>query len=75
MARAYDVLRKLENGELLQIASRKDEAEAKCLAESLNSYWPAEYIVRDQVSGGEIAVKHGRPANRPEGVHKPEHVI
>jgi hypothetical protein len=64
MARAYDILRKLENGELLPIASRSDLAEARKLAESLYLYWPAEYVVRESTSERE------RPADPPEGAPK-----
>lgn len=70
MARAYDILRKLESGELLPIASRGDLAEAKQLAESLNSYWPAEYIVRESESGAEFDLKQERPAADAQGVRK-----
>ncbi|MGC2332186.1 MAG: hypothetical protein WA581_12075 [Candidatus Acidiferrales bacterium] len=75
MARAYDILRKLENGGLLPVASRGDPTEAKQLAESLNFYWPAEYVVRDSPSGAEIQLKHKRLADRPQGGRKPEYLM
>lgn len=75
MARAYDILRKLESGEMLRIASRGGLPEAKQLAESLNSYWPAEYIVRETESGAEIHLKQERLAADPQGVHKLGHLM
>ncbi|HTW22543.1 MAG TPA: hypothetical protein VMD78_03035 [Candidatus Baltobacteraceae bacterium] len=75
MARAYDILRKLENGEVLRIASRGDLAQAKELAESLNSYWPADYIVREASSGAEYQLKEERPAGDPRGAYKGQWVI
>jgi predicted alpha/beta hydrolase family esterase len=75
MARAYDILRKLENGEFVTVASRNDLAQAKELAESLNRYWPAEYVVRDSASGDEIHLKQERLADRPQGVPKPGYTM
>jgi hypothetical protein len=62
MARAYDILRKMGNGEMLPIASRSELSEAKELAKALNSYWPAEYIVRESGSGAEFDLKQERLA-------------
>lgn len=75
MVRAYDILRKLENGEMLPIASRNDLAEAKQLAESLNFYWPAEYIVRESQSGAQFHLKQERLADGPQGVHRREYLM
>jgi hypothetical protein len=54
MARAYEIIRKLENGELLRVASRDDLGEARKLIESLSFHWPAEYFVRDLRSGKQV---------------------
>lgn len=76
MARAYDILRKMENEEMLLMASHKELGEAKQLAESLNSYWPAEYIVWESESGvEEFHLRQERPADHPHGAHKPEYPI
>ena len=75
MARAYDILRKLENGEILRIASRSDLAQAWKLAESLNAYWPAEYIVRESSSGVELRPKEERLATEPQGAHKSQRAM
>ncbi|MGO9589700.1 MAG: hypothetical protein ACLP3K_06600 [Candidatus Acidiferrales bacterium] len=75
MPRAYDVLRKMENDELLPIASRRNLEEAQGLAESLNAYWPAEYIVRDCASGAQFHIKQQRPAEQPQGAQKREYVM
>jgi len=75
MPRAYDILRKLENGEVLPIASRNDLSEAKQLAESLNAYWPAEYVVRECASGAEFHLKQPNPADQPQGAQKREYVM
>ena len=37
----YVVLKRLENGEMLRIASRNDLTQAKQLVQSLNACWPA----------------------------------
>ena len=74
MTRAHDILRKLENGEVLPVASRNDLAEAKQLAESLNSYWPAEYIVRDSRSGAEFHLRE-RAAADARGVFISKYVM
>ena len=75
MARAYDILRKMGNGEILPIASRNELSEAKELAESLDSYWPAEYIVRESESGVEFHLKQERPADGPQGAHKSAYLM
>jgi hypothetical protein len=75
MARAYDILRRMENGEVLPIASRRDLEEAKELAESLNAYWPAEYIVRECASGAEFHLKQQRPAGQPQGAQEREYLM
>ncbi len=75
MPRAYDILRRMENGEMLPIASRRNLEEAKELAESLNAYWPAEYIVRECASGAEFQLKQECLADRPQGVHKPQYLM
>jgi len=75
MARAYDILRKLENGEVLPIATRTDLTEAKQLAESLNSYWPAEYIVRETESGSEFHLKQERLAANRQGALNSKYVM
>lgn len=46
-AAVYTVLRKLENGECLHVASRDNREEVLQLVADLNTYWPGEYIVRD----------------------------
>ena len=51
----YIVLKRLENGELLPIASRNDLKQAKQLIRSLNACWPATYIVRVRKSGKDVA--------------------
>ncbi len=43
----YTVLKQLENGEFVNVASRNDLQEAMQLAQSLNAEWPGEYEVRD----------------------------
>jgi hypothetical protein len=75
VARGYDILRKLENGEVLPVASRDDLTEARHLAESLNSFWPAEYIVREVHSGAEIHLKNGSLADWPQGSARPDYLM
>jgi hypothetical protein len=42
----FNVLRKLENGELLLVRSCAELEEAKRLAAFFNECWPGEYCVR-----------------------------
>lgn len=49
---AYTILRKLDGGELLRVATLDDLDEARRLAEALYEYWPADYSVI-AVDGGE----------------------
>jgi hypothetical protein len=46
----YSVLKRLENGEFVDVASREDLQQALQLAQSLNVHWPGEYQVRDSRS-------------------------
>lgn len=54
---AYTILRKLDGGELLQVATLDDLEEAQRLAEALCEYWPADYsvIALDKTGGGRHA--------------------
>ena len=51
---SYTVFRKLETGELLQVATRDDLREAERLAQALDQYWPADYPVLDAPSAAEV---------------------
>jgi hypothetical protein len=51
---AYKVLYKLENGELLEIASMDDLIQAKQLLESFKEHWPGDYSIQDSTSGADI---------------------
>jgi hypothetical protein len=42
---AYTILRKLQGGELLRVATFDDLDEARQVADGLYQYWPAEYLV------------------------------
>jgi hypothetical protein len=55
---AYIILRKLERGELLTVATVHDLEEALRLAEGLYEYWPAEYSVRNCESGMDIPINY-----------------
>jgi len=43
----YSVLKQLENGEFVRVASRDELEQAVRLAHALNAEWPGEYEVRD----------------------------
>jgi len=43
----YSVLKQLENGEFVHVASRDEFEQAVRLAHALNAEWPGEYEVRD----------------------------
>lgn len=47
----YNVLKQLENGEFVHVASRDELEQAVQLAQSLNVHWPGEYEVRDSPLG------------------------
>jgi hypothetical protein len=46
----YSVLKQLEDGEFVNVASRDNLQEALQLAQSLNVHWPGNYEVRDSRS-------------------------
>jgi len=46
----YVVLKRLEDGEFVHVASRDDLQEAVQLAQSLNALWPGEYEIRNSNS-------------------------
>jgi hypothetical protein len=43
----YRVLKQLENGEFVHVATRDDLEQAVLTAKLLNEEWPGEYLVRD----------------------------
>lgn len=43
----YTVFKQLQNGEFVHVAFRDEHDQAVQLVESLNSYWPGNYVVRD----------------------------
>ncbi|HEY2544743.1 MAG TPA: hypothetical protein VGI46_01630 [Candidatus Acidoferrum sp.] len=47
----YNVLKQLEDGVFVKVASRDDLQQALHLAQSLNEHWPGNYEVRDSHSG------------------------
>ena len=47
-AAVYRVFRQLENGELLQVASRDERQQAVELRKALNDLWPGKYTVQDE---------------------------
>jgi len=46
----YTVLKQLEDGQFVQVASRDDLQEALQLAQTLNAEWPGNYELRDSSS-------------------------
>ncbi len=60
---AYVILRKLEGGEFLPVATFDDLSKAQHLAEALYEYWPADYSV--------IALADKGTSGRDEGFQKP----
>jgi hypothetical protein len=45
----YKILRELDDGEFLWMASRDNPEEAKQLIESFREHWPGEYVIREDV--------------------------
>jgi hypothetical protein len=59
---AYTILRKLQGGELLRVATFDDLDEARQVADGLYQYWPAEYVVvaADETGGEQHGGFHER---------------
>jgi hypothetical protein len=51
----YEIFARIGDGELLQAASCDNSKEARQLAKALNACWPREYIVRNSLSGDDVA--------------------
>jgi hypothetical protein len=53
MPPGFYIFRKLENGELLEVAWRSDIEQAERLVASLHELWPAEYLIQDATDSEE----------------------
>jgi hypothetical protein len=62
----FTVLTKLEDGEFVFVASRKQLGQAMQLVQELNAAWPREYVVRDSegrsLEANEYPAIHLNPA-------------
>lgn len=47
MSSGFNVFRKLDNGEPVQVAWRPDRKHAEQLVRELNEHWPAEYRIEE----------------------------
>jgi hypothetical protein len=56
----FSVLTRLEDGEVIFVASREQLGQAMQLAQEFNASWPREYVVRD--SEGKNVVRSEYPA-------------
>ena len=54
MVNGFNVLRKLDNGEELQVAWRPNRSLAEGLVHQLMELWPAEYEIRE-ANGGPVS--------------------
>jgi hypothetical protein len=63
----FSVLTRLEDGEVIFVASREQLGQAMQLAQDLNASWPREYVVRDSegknVEPNEYRAIHQNPAS------------
>jgi hypothetical protein len=50
----YKVFRKLETGELLEVARKDGVNEAKQLVESFSQHWPGDYLIQNAESCTDI---------------------
>jgi len=50
----YKIVRKLENGEFLEVGTFDDFSEAKQILESYKEHFPGDYLIQDSVSDVEI---------------------
>jgi hypothetical protein len=50
---AYQIVRELENGELMLVARREDKEDAARLIESLEEHWPGKYSILTDASSSE----------------------
>ena len=55
----FSVLTRLEDGEVMFVASREQLGQATQLAQEFNASWPREYVVRD--SEGKNVVRSEYP--------------
>jgi hypothetical protein len=51
--RFYRIVRKLEDGQEVFVASRNNLVEAKTLADSLIEYWPGDYSIQGPESSSQ----------------------
>jgi CBS domain-containing protein len=55
----YRVLRKLEHGESVHVASRDELDEAVKLTQQLNSLWPGQYLIKLNTAVGSVLERKG----------------
>jgi hypothetical protein len=60
MATVYEIIRKLDNGEVVVVASRCNRAEADALVRSLNERWPAKYVILESGEDEKADLKFGQ---------------
>ena len=46
----YKIVRRVEGGELLDLATEEDFSKAKQLLESFQEHFPGDYLIQDSVS-------------------------
>jgi hypothetical protein len=51
---AYKIVRKIEDGEFLDVATCEDLSQAKQLLDSFKEYFPGDYLIQDSVSDVEV---------------------
>jgi hypothetical protein len=57
----FTILRKIENGELIQLGTRSTREEAEEFIKDLQQFWPAEYFVRAADRQPDAGNQRGEP--------------
>jgi hypothetical protein len=57
MATMYEIILRLDNGEVVVMASRPNRAQANVLVQSLNQRWPAKYVILESVEDDKVDLK------------------
>jgi len=65
MEQGYTILRKIDTGEILRIASRNSLQEARQLVRSLRECWPGRYLIRKGTGRAAVCPPRSRADDRP----------
>ena len=60
MGIGYEIIRKLDNGEVVVVTSLSSRTEADALLETLNQRWPAKYVILESGEDSKADLKFGQ---------------